>query len=66
LTQTLTGSHSTNMRRAQISSTNKPPFEGPITSQALQGHNSTVPLWVVTVSSHALTRSANEDKAKWF
>jgi hypothetical protein len=52
------------MRRAQISSTNKPPFEGPTISQALQGHNSTVPLLVVTVSSHALTRSANEDKDK--
>jgi hypothetical protein len=42
LTQTLTGSHSTSRRRAQISSTNKTPFEGPTTGGALQGHNSTV------------------------
>jgi len=54
------------MRRAQISSTNKPPSEGSTTSQALQGHDSTVPLLVVTVSAHTLTRSANEEKDKWF
>jgi hypothetical protein len=54
------------MRKTQISSTNKPPFERPTTSQALQGHNSTMPLLVVTVSSHALTMSANEDREKWF
>ncbi len=66
LTQTLIGSHSTSMRRAQISSTNKTPFQGPTTGRALQGHDSTVLWLVLTVSSQAPTRSANEEKDKWF
>jgi hypothetical protein len=66
LIQTLTSCHITSTKRAQISLANKPPFEGPTTSQALEGYDSTVPWLAVIVFSHALTMSTNEEKDKWF